>query len=140
CWRSYCRARSGRLWVAWQAHGEFGVRTGLALHRDRAAMLLGHDVVADRQAKPGTLAGWLGGEERLEQLVPDLRRNAGAVVAHLDLYRLAEIAGRHHEGGTECSIAIAVRTLIRGVEAVAKKVEKDPCDLLWGQFHRPESP
>jgi len=29
-------------------------------------MLLGHDVVADRETKAGALAGWLRREERLE--------------------------------------------------------------------------
>jgi hypothetical protein len=34
--------------------------------------LLRDDVVGDRQAEVGALAGWLGGEERLEQFVPDV--------------------------------------------------------------------
>ena len=58
-----------------------------------AAVLLRDDVVADRQAEAGALAGRLGGEERLEQLVPDLGRNADAVVAHADLDRVAERRG-----------------------------------------------
>ena len=57
-------------------------------------MLLGDNVVADRQAQPGSLAGRLGREERLEQLVAKLRRDAGAVVAYRDLDRIAQIAGR----------------------------------------------
>jgi hypothetical protein len=44
-------------------------------------MLLRDDVVGDRQAEAGAFAGRLGGEERLEQLVPDVVGNAGAVVA-----------------------------------------------------------
>ena len=51
---------------------------------DRAAMLLGHDVVADREAEAGALAGRLGGEKRLEQFVPDLGRNAAAIVVDMD--------------------------------------------------------
>jgi len=35
-------------------------------------MLLRDDVVGDRQAEAGALAGWLGGEERLEQFVLDV--------------------------------------------------------------------
>jgi hypothetical protein len=42
-----------------------------------------HDPRALREAKPSALAGGLGGEERLEQLVLDLGRYAGAVVAHV---------------------------------------------------------
>jgi hypothetical protein len=45
-------------------------------------MLLDNDVMADREAKAGTLASWLRREERIEQLFPDLGRNAGAVVAN----------------------------------------------------------
>ena len=48
-------------------------------------MLLDDDVVADRQTKTGPFAGGLGREERLEDLVPHLGRNAGAVVADPDL-------------------------------------------------------
>ncbi len=69
-----------------------------AVDRDRAAVLLRDDVVADRQAEAGAFAGRLGGEERLKQLVPDLGRDAGAVVAHPDFDRLAQVAGRHLEG------------------------------------------
>ena len=53
-----------------QPHRELGEVTDLAIDRDRAAVLLGTDLVADRQPKPGALAGRLGREERLEQLVP----------------------------------------------------------------------
>ena len=79
--------------LARQADGELGERARLALDRDRAAVLLGDDVVADRQTEPGALAGRLGREERLEQLVPDLGRDAGAVVAHPDLDGIAEHRG-----------------------------------------------
>ena len=37
------------------------------------------------ETKTGSLAGRRAGEEQLEQLVLDFRRDAGAVVAHLDL-------------------------------------------------------
>jgi hypothetical protein len=57
------------LLAAWQPHGELGECARFALHGDRAAMLLGDDVVADR-AEPGAFAGRLGGEERLEQFFP----------------------------------------------------------------------
>jgi hypothetical protein len=38
-------------------------------------MLLGHDVIADRETEAGALAGRLSGEEWLEQLDLDLSRN-----------------------------------------------------------------
>ena len=58
-------------------------------------MLLGHDVLADREAKPGPLAGRLGREERLEQFVFDLGKDTDAIVADADLHCLAEIARGH---------------------------------------------
>ena len=81
-----------------QAHGEFAVLPELAVDRYRAAVLLRDDVVADRQAEAGALAGRLGREERLEQPVARLGRDADAVVAHPDLDRVAEIARRHASG------------------------------------------
>src|SRR6516162_11645376 len=75
-----------------QADRELGELALPAVDRDRAAVLLGDNVPADRQAEPGPFAGRFGREERLKQLVPDLGCNAGAVVAHLDFDRLAEIA------------------------------------------------
>ena len=92
-----------------QADGEFGELADFAVDRDRAAMLLRDDVVADRQAEPGALAGRLGREERLEQLVADLRRDADAVVAHPDLDRVADVARRHlaAPAGIAASSAVA---------------------------------
>ena len=50
-------------------------------------MLLGYNVVTDRQAEARALAGWLGGEEWLEELVFDFRWNANAVVTDVDFNR-----------------------------------------------------
>src|SRR3989304_2302283 len=41
------------------------------------------DLVADREPEPGALADLLGGEERVEDLGQDLRRDAVPVVGHL---------------------------------------------------------
>jgi hypothetical protein len=49
------------------------------------------DVVAHRQAKPGTFARGLGGEERVEYFLFDLFRDAGAVIANTDFNGLAEV-------------------------------------------------
>ena len=51
-----------------QSNRELSEIADLAIDGDRAAMLLGHDVVADRQAETGSLAGRLRGEERLNSL------------------------------------------------------------------------
>src|ERR1700730_16541025 len=67
-----------------QDDDELSERIDLAIDCDRSAMLLRDDVVGDGQPKPGALACWLGGEERLEQFVPDLGRNAGTVVPYAD--------------------------------------------------------
>ena len=63
-----------------QPHRELGEVTDFAIDRDGAAVLLGYDLVADRQSKPGALAGRLGREERLEQLVPVFQGNTDAIV------------------------------------------------------------
>src|SRR5215471_12565624 len=78
--------------LARQPYRELAVFADIAVRSDAAAVLLRHDVVADGKAEAGALAGWLGGEERLEQFVPDLGRNAGAVVTHTDLHRVSGIA------------------------------------------------
>ena len=56
----------------------------LGLDIDPAAMLLDDDVVGHREAEPGSFSGRLGGEEGIEHLLPDLGRDAGAVVANAD--------------------------------------------------------
>src|SRR5712672_2575384 len=112
--------RSGRLPAARQAHGEFGEEPRLALDVDRTTMLLRDDMVTDRQAKPRAFAGRLGGEKRLEQLFPDFRRDPGAVVAHLDLDRLAEIARGDRERRLVAGLGAVSAALVGGIEAVAE--------------------
>src|SRR6516225_4777062 len=77
-----------------QPHRELGEVADFALDRDGAAVLLRYDLVPDRQTKPGALAGRLGREERLEQLVPVFQGNTDAIVTHPDLDDFAELAGR----------------------------------------------
>ena len=48
---------------------ELGKLTGSGANVDRAGMLLDDDVMADRQAKPGTLARRFGREEGREHLL-----------------------------------------------------------------------
>src|SRR6516164_9099324 len=125
-----------RLLLSRQTDCELGKCARLTLHRDRAAVLLRDDVVADRQAEAGAFAGRLRREERLEQLVSDLRRDAGAVVTYPDFDRIISLTGCHGEHGTERPIAISLCPLGGGVETVAKEVEKDAGDLLGGQLDR----
>ena len=49
---------------------KLAVVADLAVHSDAAVMLLRDDVVGDRQAEAGALAGRLGGEERPEPACP----------------------------------------------------------------------
>src|ERR1700693_2314322 len=94
-------ATAVREHLARQSDHEFGERIDLAIDSDRSAVLLRDDVVWDRPAEAGALAGRFGGEERLEQLVSDLCRYAGAVVPHADFDLIAGIARgdlqRRHE-------------------------------------------
>jgi hypothetical protein len=109
-----------------------------AVDCDRAAMLLGDDVVADRQAEPRALARRLGGEERLEQFVSDRRRNSHAIVAHPDLDRVALLMRCDMEYGTERAIALRMGALVCGVEPVSEQVEEHARDVLRHQLDRCE--
>ena len=83
-------------------------------------MLLGDDIVADRKAKPRAFASRFGREERLEELVPDLGWNAGAIVANADFDCITEISRRHLQGRLEIRVA-SLPLAFRGcIKAIAK--------------------
>src|ERR1700746_2551115 len=88
-----------------QTDRELGKRANFAVHLDRAAMLLCHDVPADRQAEPSSFAGRLGREKWLEYPVQKFGPDADAIVAHADFYHLAEIARRHLQLRPEARLA-----------------------------------
>src|ERR1700730_6951828 len=121
------------------SRSKFGELADLAIDGVRAAMLLGHDVVADREAKPGALTGRLGREERLEQLVLDLRDYAGAVVADADFDCIAEISCRYLQHRLKAGL-IAPAAFGGGVETVAEQVETDPSDVLRDESDRGNAP
>src|SRR6516162_6331161 len=98
-----------------QPHRELGEVTDFAIDRDGAAVLLRYDLVADRQPKPGALAGRLGREERLEQLVPVFQGNTDAVVTHPDLDAFAELAGCDLQCWSISSVALAA-PFVGGIE------------------------
>ena len=60
----------------------------LRVEEDAAAML-GHDVVGDGQALAGTLADRFGGEEGIEDPVPDGLRDSGSGVGNGHLHPVA---------------------------------------------------
>jgi len=92
---SRCRLCHCRLVSAGQSNGELREITDLAVDADRATMLLGHDVVADREAEAGAFPGRLCREERLEELVLNLGWDADAVIPYLHLDGFAEIPRRY---------------------------------------------
>src|SRR3954471_24857021 len=66
-----------------QHHGEARADAGARVDLDASAMRL-DDAVADRKAEAGSLAGLLGGEERVEDLRQHVLRDAPPVVGDLD--------------------------------------------------------
>src|SRR5262252_11059216 len=106
-----------------QPHGELGELADFAVNGDGAAMLQGYDLIADRQAKPSALAGRLGGEERLEQLLPMFPGNADAVVAHPNLDGITHFTSRDLQDRTVLAVALAA-ALVGGIEAIADEVQE----------------
>src|SRR5215469_365143 len=118
-----------RMSASRQPHRKLREVTDFAVDRDGAAVLLGYDLVADRQPEPGALAGRLGREERLEQLVPVFQGNTDAIVTHPDFDAFAELAGRDLQCRAVSSVALAA-PLVGGIEAVAYEVEEHASQLL----------
>ena len=101
-------------------------------------MLLGHDVVADRETETGALAGRLGGEKRLEQLVLDIGGNTDAVIPYPDFHRIAEIARRDFQRWFERWVVSLLLSFSGGIEPIAEQVQTDARDILRYQFNRNE--
>src|SRR4030095_1117446 len=76
-----------------QNNPDFGKLAELRIDFDCPRMLLDDDVVANRKAKAGAFSGWFGSEERVENLIFHVRRNAGAVIANPDLHTIAKVFG-----------------------------------------------
>ena len=83
-----------------QRDDELGEGPHLGARREGAAVALGHDVLGKPQAQPGAFAGRFGSEERVKNLIHHLRRNARAIVAHVQLHRPADAPGAHRTEGT----------------------------------------
>src|SRR6202521_4313122 len=108
---------------------ELGEKSGLRLDIDAAAVLFYDDVVAHRQAKPGTLARGLGREERVEYFLSDLFRDAGSIIPNTNFNLVSEVLrrGGKHWLATATAFHFALR---RGVKSVRYQIEQDPRDLL----------
>src|SRR5215471_2568761 len=91
-----------------EADHEFGECASLGVDLDRAAMLLGDDVVADRETEASALSRRFRREERLKKPVAVFGRDASAIVAHPDLDGLAEITRRDFEARLEARLVVAL--------------------------------
>src|SRR5204862_2626689 len=80
-----CRSPRQRTSASGQPYRELGEVADSAIDRERAAVLLGYDLVAYRQAKYRTFAGRFGCEERLEHFLPVFRRDIDLDVMHQDI-------------------------------------------------------
>jgi hypothetical protein len=121
-----------------QPHRELGEVAYLAVDRDRAAVLLGDDLVADRQAKSGTFAGRLGRKEWLEQFLAMFRWNANSVVAHPNLDAFAKVAGHNSQLGAKSAVDLAGAP-VNGVESVADQIKEHAGYILRHNLDRRES-
>src|ERR1051325_9840500 len=119
-----------------QSDREFGELANLAIDLDRPAVLLGHDVVADRQSQASSFSGRLGREEWLKELVLHVSRDADPVVACTYFDGITQIARGHLQGRLEFRIAPLLLSLGGGIEAVAEQIQADAGDVLWDEFNR----
>src|SRR5262245_41738497 len=103
---------------AWQDNPDFGELARLRIDLDCARMLLHDDVVADGEAKAGSLSRRLGREERVEHPFLHVRRHTSAVVANPDFYKIAKVFGRGCEGRLEVAAVCFRSAPGRGMEAI----------------------
>ena len=98
---------------------------GLAVDLDRSAVLL-DDAAAKREAEPGSFPGGLGGEEWLEDLVLDLRRDAWPRVTHLESHATMRgiVARRDRD-------AARARAPAHGLVRVCQEVHEHLIELVW---------
>jgi hypothetical protein len=100
-------------------------------------MLLDDDVMRDGKAQPCSLPGRLGGEERIEHLLPHLGQDTGAVVEDPDLDCLAEAPCGDAENRLKAFITGFNLAPGRGVEAVGNQIKQRTRDFLRIKLNRP---
>jgi hypothetical protein len=103
-----------------QSDSELSVLADPAVDLDRAAVLLGYDVVADGEAQTGSFSGGLRREERLKEFVFDLGSNSSAIVTNADFNSIPEIPRRHLQSRLEIRIASVPLVFGGRIEAVAE--------------------
>src|ERR1700683_943197 len=89
---------SVRAWGSVKEHRDRGSRPRFGLHLDPATGP-GRDRAHHGHAEPGAPAGRLGGEERVEDLVPDLGADPGPGVTNLQSRAPAGRPGAEGGGG-----------------------------------------
>src|SRR6516164_4932091 len=100
-------------------------------------MLLDDDVMTYRQAKAGPFTGRFRCEERVEHLLPHLRRNANTIVANPDLHPIAEAFGRSRDRWLKSIAAFPRLALGRSIKAIGNQVEKHARDFLGKSLDLP---
>ena len=112
---------------------ELSEKPGLRLDFDAAAMLLEDDVVAHRQAKPGTFARGLGREEWIEYFLFDIVRDASSIIANTDFNLVSKVLRRSSKRRLEIFTGLRF-SFRRRVEPVRYDIEQDARDLLRVDF------
>src|SRR5713101_2820847 len=108
---------------------ELSKKSRLRLDIDAAAVLFHDDVVAHRQAKPGTFARGLGCEKRVEYFLFDLFGEAGPVIANADFNLVSKVLRRSGKYWLEA--VTGFRFPFRSsVEPVRYQIEQDSRNLL----------
>jgi hypothetical protein len=108
---------------------ELSEKSGLRLDIYAAAMLLYDDVVAHRQAKPGTFARRLGREKWVKYFVFDPVRDARPIIANTDLNLVSEVLRRSGKHWLETVTGFRFSFRCR-VEPIRYEIEQDSRDLL----------
>src|SRR5262249_49827793 len=115
--------------VTGQGDNKFGEDVWLGGDLYPAAVLFHDDVVADRKTKPGPFAHRLCREEGIEDLLFQLLRDAGTIVANPDLHLVTQASRTRRQGRLEI-ITGRFLALARRVEAIRDQIEQHPRDLL----------
>src|SRR5688572_5913466 len=112
-----------------QAHVERRALPHRGFEEQLAAVLLHHDAAREREALPRALADLLGGEERIHHAVPDLLRDAAAVVADPQLDPARDLLGLDPDAALWRGALAAVARLDR-VRGVHDQVDQRLPELL----------
>src|SRR6185312_1380072 len=127
-----------------QGDADFRELAGPRLYLDRSAMLLDDNVVANGEPQAGPLARRFRREERVEYLLLQIGRNAGAVVPDPDFHTVAEALCRNDKDrlvaiatGFRLAFRRRIKTIRDHVEEGAGDVLRKDFRLACGRIKRP---